>query len=67
MIIKGAKYVCDCCGKEVFVEQIPKEIKEKPGYFMMGTPLPEGWVRYGNGMIACEDGKCAAYNVLKSN
>ena len=25
MIIKGAKYVCDCCGKEVFVEQISKE------------------------------------------
>lgn len=55
MIIKGAKYVCDCCGKEVFVEQIRKEIKEESGSFMVATPQPSGWVRNEDGTIACEE------------
>lgn len=55
MLIKGAKYVCDRCGKEVFVEEIRKEIKEEPGSIWVSIPRPEGWVRNEDGTLTCEE------------
>ena len=56
MLIKGAKYVCDRCGKEVFVEQIRKEIKEEPGSFMVATPRPSGWEWYSDySKLLCDE------------
>lgn len=42
-IIKGAKYVCDHCGKEVFVAQIQERIKEEPNSVFVKYPRPAGW------------------------
>ena len=55
-MIIGAVYICDCCGKKVFVEQIRKGTKEEPYSFMVATPWLEGWVRNEDGTIACEEG-----------
>lgn len=52
---KGAKYICDCCGKAVFVKQIRKENMEEPGSFMVSILLPEGWARNEDGTIVCEE------------
>lgn len=42
--IKGAKYICSCCGKEVFVEQVLTPVKGKRNQFYEDYPEPEGWV-----------------------
>lgn len=52
---KGAKYVCDYCGKKIFVEQIHKEIKEEPCSFVVATPWLKGWIRNEDGTLACEE------------
>jgi len=64
-IIKGAKYVCDRCGKEAFVEQTREEIKEKPGSFIVRCPKPVGWDSYHNGEeLLCDE--CVA-NIPQTN